>query len=542
MHERGTRIRYNRGMRNRVCALRGGWGALALLFAAVICSPSGVVAQPPAAPAAIIASAPRLVIEPSLQAEPFSGRVYIVLMEGKGEPRRRMNDWFRPPLIFSKDVSGLEGGVEVALDESWLAYPKAWKDVPPGEYAAQAIVRRGELAPNPGYGPDDLVSDAVSLILPLEGDDEVGLLRVKGRATQRPFKETDRVKLVEFSSPLLSAFHGRDYKVRAGVLLPEGYKDDGTVSYPVVYSITGFGGDHIGAHGIGRLVPPEAAAHVIMVVPDPLCYRGHSVFADSANNGPWGRMLVKELAPTIEKRYNGAGPGQRYVTGVSSGGWSSLWLQVTYPREFAGCWSHCPDPVDFRDFQQINLYRDGENMYKDPAGERRPLARRGDGVALWYDDFCRREWVLGPGGQIHSFEAVFSPKAADGTPELLFDRATGGVNAQVAKYWERYDIRLVLERSWPSIGPRLAGKLHIYAGGVDTFYLEGAVKLLKESLAGLQSDAVVEIIDGMPHTLHREGNAAMFKAILEKAGIKPAEQPAPTDATGDGEQPKEPNR
>jgi hypothetical protein len=168
--------------------------------------------------------------------------------------------------------------------------------------------------------------------------------------------------------------------------------------------------------------------------------------------------------------------------------------------------------VDFRDFQRINLYA-GENFYRDEKGERRPLARQGDRVMLWYDDFVRQETVMGPGGQIHSFEAVFSPRGADGRPLPVFDRATGKADPEVAKAWEKYDIRLVIERNWETLGPKLKGKLHIYAGEVDTFYLEGAARLLGESLKKLGSDAEVQIVPGMPHTIHQPGVQEMFRTI-----------------------------
>src|SRR5262249_52863758 len=131
--------------------------------------------------------------------------------------------------------------------------------------------------------------------------------------------------------------------------------------------------------------------------------------------------------------------------------------------------------------------------------------RSGGKVLAWYDDFCRMEEVLGPGGQIGSFEAVFSRRGADGRPEPLFDRATGAVDPAVAKTWERYDIRLVLERNWATLGPKLKGKLHVYAGGEDTFYLEGAARLLKESLEKLGSDAEVKVVPDRPHMIMPEG-------------------------------------
>jgi hypothetical protein len=174
-------------------------------------------------------------------------------------------------------------------------------------------------------------------------------------------------------------------------------------------------------------------------------------------------------------------------------------LQVAYPDDFGGVWSTAPDPVDFRDFQRVNLYRAGENMYRDPQGKPRPIARMAGRPALWFEGFADMEWVLGPGGQLHSFEAVFSPRDEHGRPRLVWDRQTGAVHTDVARTWEKYDIRLVLERNWDTLGPKLRGKLHVHMGTEDTFYLEGATELLKESLEKLGSDAVVELHPGRDH-------------------------------------------
>jgi S-formylglutathione hydrolase FrmB len=239
---------------------------------------------------------------------------------------------------------------------------------------------------------------------------------------------------------------------------------------------------------------------MLHVVLDPDCRTGHHVFADSANNGPYGQALLDELIPEIEKRYRGIGqPHGRFLTGHSSGGWSSLWLQVTYPDFFGGTWSTSPDPVDFHDFQRIDLYAPGVNMFTDERGEPRPLARRGNRVAVFYKAFSDMEVVLGRGGQLYSFEAVFSPKDGNGQPRILWNRQTGAIDPETARYWERYDIRLQLERNWATLGPKLKGKLHVHMGDLDTFYLEGATIRLKESLARLGSDAVVEIHPGKDH-------------------------------------------
>lgn len=467
------------------------------------------------------ASTFRITFDAATFDRPYTGRVYVVLARRPSpEPRLRMGSWFGAPQVFAMDVADLPTGGSITLGPDALAFPKPYADAEPGELHAQAVARVNPDSPNPGRGDGDLYSEPLHITFTPSAapDAPAAELRLTKTVQARPFRETDRIRLVDIPSPSLSEFHGREIRLRAGVYLPEGWNDDPDRRYPTIYFITGFGGDHAFIHAIPRMIPPDAPAQdVIWVVPDPLCFRGHSVFADSANNGPRGHALLRELIPEVERRFHGASaPDRRYVTGISSGGWSSLWLQVAYPDDFAGCWSHCPDPVDFRDFQRIDLYAPDANMYRDEHGERRPLARQGDRVILHYDDFVRQETVMGPGGQIHAFEAVFSPRAANGEPEPLFDRATGAVNPTVAKAWEAYDIRLILERNWPTLGPKLVGKLHIYAGETDNFYLEGAARLLKDSLQRLGSDAEVVIVPGMGHSIHDPGVRAMLEAIAAR--------------------------
>jgi pimeloyl-ACP methyl ester carboxylesterase len=229
--------------------------------------------------------------------------------------------------------------------------------------------------------------------------------------------------------------------------------------------------------------------------------------------------LVKELVPAIEAKFRAIGtPAARFVTGHSSGGWSSLWLQATYPDFFGGVWSTAPDPVDFRDFQRINIYKPGANMFFDEEGKRRPIARSGGKPVLFYKPFSDMEDVIGHGGQLSSFEAVLSPRSPNGQPCKLWDRRTGKIDPEIAKAWEKYDIRLVLERNWNTLGPKLAGKLHVYMGGEDTFYLEGATRLLKESLTNLGSDAKVEIFPGKDH------GSLMDLALRQRIAREMAEQ------------------
>jgi len=176
-------------------------------------------------------------------------------------------------------------------------------------------------------------------------------------------------------------------------------------------------------------------------------------------------------------------------------------LQIAYPDRFNGVWSTSPDPVDFRDFQRIDLKKPDANMFLDARGEKRPIARQRGKPVLYYRPFSDMEEVMGHGGQLTSFEAVFSARGPDGRPRKLWDRTTGAIDAAVARSWERYDIRLVLEGNWKTLAPKLAGKLHVWTGSADTFYLEGAVMRLKESLSRLGSDADIEVFPGRDHNL-----------------------------------------
>ncbi len=191
----------------------------------------------------------------------------------------------------------------------------------------------------------------------------------------------------------------------------------------------------------------------------------------------------------------------RFVSGHSSGGWSSLWLQISYPDTFGGVWSTAPDPVDFRDWQQVDLYAHPPlSLYFDERGARRPIARKGNTPKLWYQSFAKMDDVLGRGGQLRSFEAVFSPLDEAGQPRRMWDRATGRVDPEVVKAWEAYDIRLKLERNWAELGPKLQGKLHVWTGELDTFYLEGAVRKLAATLKALGSDAEIAVVPGRNHS------------------------------------------
>lgn len=416
-------------------------------------------------------------------------------------------NWFKPQPNFAVDVVKWQPGTPLRFEPKF-AHPTSWKALAKEKVYLQAILDRDlggqsfHNAPGNGYSKPVLHDPTRSSSIQLLIDRTI---------PERKFAETERVKYFEVQSKLLSAFHKKPMKLRAGVALPKSFAKAGKQRFPVVYEIPGFGGNHFMAP-LRQENTDVAGVEMLWVMLDPGCRLGHHVFADSDNNGPYGKALIEEFIPALEAKFRGVGqPGARFVTGHSSGGWSSLWLQVTYPDFFGGVWSTAPDPVDFRDFQLVDIYDPKQNLFFDGKGKDRPLARKGKKVLMHYKPFSDMEVVMGRGGQLQSFEAVFSPKGKDGKPMPLWDRNTGVIDLNVAKSWERYDIRLILERNWKTLGPKLAGKLHVYMGAVDTFYLDGATRLLQTSQRKIGSDAVIEIFPDRDH-----GNlmdAAMRKRI-----------------------------
>lgn len=437
---------------------------------------------------------------------PYSGRVYLIFTKRDREPRLGPS-WFSPELFVSAEVknwapdtsltiaSGASSSAGVA--DTLRSYPEAFSSLDLSGFRVQLVARFNAWQREIGKGE----GNGFSATATVETEGRQPELIINALAPKHEFQETQWSKLLRVKSNLLSNFYGHDVFIRASVTVPVSYATSPERRYPTIYEIPGFGGDHnYRASGQTQAELEDGGVEFIRVMLDPSCPLGHHVFADSANNGPRGQSLVEEFLPAFDRQYRSiAKPTARFVTGHSSGGWSSLWIQVTYPGHFGGVWSTAPDPVDFRDFQRINLYSANENMYLTADGKSRPLARIGGQVRLWYKGFADMEWTLGSGGQLHSFEAVFSPRGEDGKPKLVWDRDSGKVFTDVAKTWEKYDIRLILESNWKQLEPKLRGKLHVFMGDQDTFYLEGATILLKESLAKLGSDAQVEIIAGRDH-------------------------------------------
>ncbi len=431
----------------------------------------------------------------------FTGRVYVMLRTTPDREPRLGPSWRDPGPFFALDVTDWKAGKPLVFTDKALGFPDPVDALPRKVYFLQAVMRRDLDTPSIGTGNGTGYSEVVQRELDGATGGNVDL-RIDRVVEIPPFRETESLKLLEIRSALLSAFHGRDVMLRAAVILPPDYTRDAEARYPALYMIGGFGSDHRIAPFMQRhFAQLKGADRLCFIVPDPLCGNGHHAFADSSNNGPYSRAFVEELIPALEARFRIVPePGGRFLAGVSSGGWASLWLQVSYPDLFGGVWSFAPDPVDFRAFQRIDLYAPHASAYVGPDGERLPIMRAGDNVAIWVDDFARMEVVQGTGGQLWSFEAAFSPRGPDGRPMPLYDRGTGDIDPDVVEAWKHYDIRLRLERNWPDLKNRLAGKLHIFVGARDDFYLDEAVRLAAAWLATAGSDAIVEILPGRDHS------------------------------------------
>jgi hypothetical protein len=465
---------------------------------------------------------------------------------------------FNPTQVYvaAMDVPFLAPGGEVKVDTDALAYPGAFSSLPAGEYYVQAVLDVGRdynytLLSNAssaggGRGAGDVLSEVVNVRWPAAQPRLLTLSEVVPERDvwdlPKQLKERDvkraraHMRALDFSSAALAKFSGVATRIRGWVLLPPGY-DKSTATYPTVYYIPGFGGslNYLAAHAV-KIHTAMAEGHMppmIWVFLDHSIPAGAHEFADSVNNGPWGTALIEELVPSLEQQYRmDAAPSGRFLTGHSSGGWATLWLQVTYPETFGGGWASAPDASDFHDFSGINLYEPAANVFRKADGTPWPLIRLHGRVLFTFELYARMERVLGEyGGQLASFEWVFSPRGADGRPLPMFNRYTGAVDARVMTYWrEHYDIVYKLKTQWPALKPHLDGKIHLIVGEADNIHLEGAARRLKAALEELGANADVRIVPERDHfNLHTVDNddlgllkqiaGEMYRVARPQAGL-----------------------
>jgi hypothetical protein len=306
--------------------------------------------------------------------------------------------------------------------------------------------------------------------------------------------------------------------IGALVLLPEGFDTHPDARYPVAYLQSHFMSalwnfvENPDNSFYKEWTSPNFPRFLLVVPQDPNPFYDDSYAVNSANVGPYGDALTQELMPYVEQKFRAIGePWARTLFGGSTGGWRAFALQVFYPDLFNGAWIFCPDPVDFHYFQLVNIYADDNAYYPNWAWKKEPSRPwiRGidDQVMATQKQVSIYELVLGTKGrsgqQLDIFQAVFGPVGDDGYPRSLYDKLTGKIDKEVAAYWrENYDLSYIIQRDWATLGPRLKGKLHIYMGDTDTFYLEEATILLEKFLRSAKNpsfEGTIEYGQRAPH-------------------------------------------
>jgi Putative esterase len=501
---------------------------------------------------------------------PITGRVILVIARSDApEPRFQIGPNATP--IFGVDADGLQPGQPAIVDQTTFGHPvDSLAGLAAGDYYVQAMLnvytkcQRGDgrtLWVHWDMGgrffnvsPGNLYSEVRKVRLDPAAGYNVNLSLNRVIAPADSPGDTKWIKHVQVKSELLSKFWGVPVYLGATVILPEGYDERADVRYPVVYAQ-----GYVGSPAFYFNEDPNSARQqeglrassnvqpgyeffqewtsdkfprfllVTFVEPSPFFPDGYGV--NSANNGPYGDAVTQELIPHVEKRFRAiAKPHARLLEGASTGGWESLALQLKYPDFFGGAWIFNPDPIDFRRYQLVNIYED-ENAFTAPGrgwtAAERPMRRSVEGqVNLTVRQVSQFEAVLGSKGrsgyQFNAWEAVYGPVGQDGYPRPLWDKRTGKIDREVALYMRDngFDLRHYAEKNWPTLGPKLAGKLHFIAGDMDNFYLNTAVYLFEEfarQTTNPKSDATFEY--GRPmkgHSWHSKNFADLLREMADQ--------------------------
>jgi hypothetical protein len=506
----------------------------------------------------------------SVSRGPLTGRVILILARSeRPEPRFQIGPNATP--IFGVDAENLLPGNAVSIDSSTFGHPvESLAQLPAGEYFVQAIVNiytRCERSDGRtlwvhwdmegrffNVSPGNLYSDVQRVRLDPSAGYKVSILLNHLVPPEAEPKDTRWIKHLRIKSELLSRFGGIPVYLRATVILPKGYDVKPEVRYPVVYAQGYLGGPAFyfnedpaslkqqeGLRESSNVQPGYEFFQswtsdgfprfllVTFVEPCPFFPDGYGV--NSANNGPYGDVLIQELIPAVETRFHAIGkPYSRLLEGASTGGWEALALQLKHPDFFGGAWVFNPDPIDFRRYQLVNIYED-EHAFTAPGRSwtpaERPMRRSSEGqVNLTVRQVSHFEAVLGSKGrsgyQFGAWEAIYGLPGDDGYPRPLWDKRTGKIDREVAVYMRDhgYDLRVYAEKHWPAIGPKLAGKLHFISGDMDNFYLNLAVYLFENFTKQAKNPASdATFVYGRPmkgHSWHATNFADMLR---EMAGL-----------------------
>jgi hypothetical protein len=500
---------------------------------------------------------------PELSREALDGRLLLLFStDDSVEPRFQISDTsLRSQQVFGIDVEGMKPGEEKIFDSKALGYPVgSFDDLRIGTYSVQALLHRYEtfhradghvvkLPMDRGEGqqwsraPGNLYSTPQKMLISTREDKTVRI-RLDKAIPQIPDPPTTKyVKHERIRSELLSKFWGRDMYLGAHILLPEGFDTHPNARYPLVINhghfpetIDGWRetppdpnvkceySDRFHLDCYNRIqqeaayqlykdwTAPNFPRMLVIEIQHANPYYDDSYAVNSENLGPWGDAIVKELIPYIEKKYRALGAGwARSMYGGSTGGWESLGAQIFYPDDFNGCYAACPDPIDFRAYTVVDIYKDdfayewtGPFKVVPTPGYRDYLGH----ISATLRQMNQMELVLGThsrsGGQWDIWEAVYSPVGPDGYPKRIWDKQTGVIDHNVAKYWqEHYDLSYILRRDWSrGLGKKLQGKIHIYVGEADNYYLNNAVYLIEEFLKSTKDPRYEGEVDYEPRAEH----------------------------------------
>ena len=482
----------------------------------------------------------------SLSKKPLDGRLLLIFSKDPArEPRMQISDAPTTQQVFGLDIENWQPGTTKMISLNAFGYPvEKIADIPAGEYTIQAVMHLYEtfhrkdghvvkLPMDRGEGqhwnlaPGNLLSVPMKIKFNPKTRSLHNVVLTKTIPTIKEPEDTKYIKHIRIQSKLLSEFWGRPMFLGAHVLLPEGWDTHPDVKYPLAifhgHFPSDFGGwrmtppdenlkpdtnARFNVIGYNKIVQQEAFdfyklwtgpgfPRVIAIeIQHANPYYDDSYAVNSANIGPYGDAITFELIPEIEKRFRGIGQGwSRFMYGGSTGGWEVLAAQVFYPDEYNGCYAACPDPIDFRHYTSFNIYEDKNAFYREGPFRKtlRPGHRNYLGhVNAMIKDMNHRELALGTksrsGDQWDIWEAVYSPVGKDGYPERIFDKYTGEINKKVAAYWkDNYDLVHIIQRDWPKIGSKLAGKIHIYVGDMDNYYLNNAVYTAEEMIKKLEN-------------------------------------------------------
>ncbi len=501
---------------------------------------------------------------PGLENGPLDGRMLLIISDNNArEPRFQVSSRNEDAQqIFGIDVNGLKPGDSAVFDAGVFGFPvKSLSEVPAGEYYVQALLQKYEtfkradgrvikLPMDQGEGrrwstaPGNLISTPKKVRIDPNSTGRIDIVLDKAIPPFPEEKDTKYIKHIKIQSKLLTEFWGRPMYLGAIVLLPEGFDEHPDARYPLMVhqshfarkfdTMVGFREEPpsakpgkegaAGAWGeyyrlydeysyqfYKKWTGPNFPRLILVTMQHANPYFDDSYAVNSANLGPYGDALTYELIPAIEKQFRGIGQGwARTLYGGSTGGWESLGVQVFYPDEYNGTWTFCPDPIDFRAYTGVNIYENKNAYHMDGAWKKTPRPGFRDELGMLkatLEEANHLELVLGEhsrsGYQYDIWEAVFSPVGEDGYPKPIWDKKTGVIDKSVAEYWrEHYDLRYVMERDWPTLGPKLRGKIHIYTGDMDNWYLNNAVYLMEDFLKNTKNppyEGTVEYGDRQPH-------------------------------------------